>query len=185
MRNIITKILSINKKILIPIGIVLFFILIFGLRSVGRSNNISSQPQEEVSSEQNSQESFESSSYPDSSIKQTNINSQSKLSAEEEQKIAESQDVVIDKTIQKTERGDILFNNSKDFQLIYFSKEDAFLIAILSTDFETGRTKAETTFLNTLGIDKTLACKLTVYVSTVSSTNEEINGKIFGLSFCN
>ncbi len=71
-----------------------------------------------------------------------------------------------------------------NYAIIYDSKDNSFLIGILSSPFETNRQTAEEGFLQTLGITKENACLLTVTESTPHFVNPNNAGIIYKLSFC-
>lgn len=80
--------------------------------------------------------------------------------------------------------GDILFVDSKEYQILYMEKYNKFLLSILSSPFEEIRQKAELEFLKSLGIPQEEACKLDAEITTPSFANPEQSGKIYRLSFC-
>ena len=81
-------------------------------------------------------------------------------------------------------RGDALITNTKDYQITYFSKEDQFLISILSSPFETNRKQAERQFLTDLNIDEKSACNINVIINTPNYANPNEAGTNYTLSFC-
>jgi len=83
-----------------------------------------------------------------------------------------------------TERGDVLFKDTGQYHLIYFSGEDEFLISILSSPFENVRSEAEKAFLDILKIDEETACLLKVRISSPIKINPELKGNFLPLSFC-
>jgi len=88
------------------------------------------------------------------------------------------------KKIDTTERGDVLFFNNSAYQLVYFSKEDQYLISILSSPFDDIRDEAEKKFVEVLETDKETACILNVVVSSPYNINPAQGAKKFGLSWC-
>lgn len=81
-------------------------------------------------------------------------------------------------------RGDTLFSQSTDYQIMYFSKEEQFLISIMGSPFEEKRALAELNFTQVLGITQEEACKLNVIINTPSFANPEESGTNYKLSFC-
>jgi len=86
--------------------------------------------------------------------------------------------------IETNSRGDMLLINNPEYQIIYFAKEDQFLISIQKSPFEEWRQKAEEEFLQITKAEKRIACQLNVVVSTPQFANPEESGKIFPPSFC-
>jgi len=82
------------------------------------------------------------------------------------------------------EREDTTFKISDQYQLIYFSKENEFLISILASPFEKVRQTAEQSFLTELQITKNQACKLKANITTPYYVNPNESGKNYRLSFC-
>jgi len=88
------------------------------------------------------------------------------------------------KEISTNPRGDTLFSQSKDYQILYFAQEKQFLISIIGSPFDQKRALAEQNFLKILGIDKEAACQLKTVVSTPSFANPDQSGINYSLSFC-
>jgi len=86
--------------------------------------------------------------------------------------------------IRTNTRGDTLFLENTDYKILFFSKEEQFLLSIIGSPFNKKREQAEQSFLQTLGIDKDSACKLNVVVNTPSFANPDESGKNYKLSFC-
>ena len=82
------------------------------------------------------------------------------------------------------ERGDVTLADEEGFDILYFSKENSFLISILGSPFESVRIDGEREFLNLLNINETEACKLDVAITTPLFANRNEAGKIYKLSFC-
>ncbi|MDO8461135.1 MAG: hypothetical protein Q7S38_01690 [bacterium] len=80
--------------------------------------------------------------------------------------------------------GDTLFIKNQKYQMVFFKEFNQFLITIDSSPFEETRKEAETKFMSKLGIDKTEACMLDVFVSFPKFAPPDIAGKNFPLSFC-
>ncbi|MFH1971552.1 MAG: hypothetical protein ABIJ05_04180 [Patescibacteria group bacterium] len=83
------------------------------------------------------------------------------------------------------ERGDVTFVDRQNFQILYFSKENEFLISILGSPFEESRQEAEKEFLKQLNINEEKACQLKVIISTPNFANPNESGQNYKLSFCN
>lgn len=86
------------------------------------------------------------------------------------------------KTIEET--GEVFATEKTDYAIIYHKDVGDFLINILSSPFESIRTKAEADFLKTLGITETEACRLSVVIKTPHFANPDKTGQNFPLSFC-
>lgn len=69
------------------------------------------------------------------------------------------------------------------YNLVYITVDQSFIISLFGEDFQVSRDVAEKEFLNKLGITKDQACQLRVSVG-VRSTDMNIAGKEYGLSFC-
>lgn len=80
--------------------------------------------------------------------------------------------------------GDVLLKDTPDYQLVYFSKDNAFLITIVGLQIGSARNAAETGFLNTLGITRGRACLLNVSLKVPFNVNPNASGEDYGLSFC-
>lgn len=83
------------------------------------------------------------------------------------------------------ELGEVLFVNKPEYNITYYPLDDAFLIIITRYPFDEIRPSAEEEFLKALGINKTDACKLSVYITTPSFANPDRAGEVYELSFCN
>ncbi len=83
-----------------------------------------------------------------------------------------------------SKQGDVQFSSIPQYNLVYLSKFNEFLVSILSSPFEDTRVIAEKDFIEKLGITELEACKLTVTVTTPKSVNPEFAGKKYRLSFC-
>lgn len=81
-------------------------------------------------------------------------------------------------------RGDILFSQSENYQIFYFSQEKQFLISIIGAPFDQKRILAEQNFLKILKINEKDACKLNTVVNTPSFANPKEAGINYKLSFC-
>ena len=81
-------------------------------------------------------------------------------------------------------RGDTLFSQTNDYQIIYFSQEKQFLISIVGSPFDQKRVLAEQEFLRILNINKSDACKLNTIINTPLFANPKESGTNYKLSFC-
>lgn len=81
-------------------------------------------------------------------------------------------------------KGDVAFEETQDYQLVYIKPFNYFIVSVLGSPFEEARSKAEIAFLNSLGVSKEDACKLDVVVNTPSFANPDFAGKDYPLSFC-
>ncbi|QQS39069.1 hypothetical protein IPM62_00410 [Candidatus Woesebacteria bacterium] len=81
--------------------------------------------------------------------------------------------------------GDYLTYDSDNFQILYFSSDDSFLISILNSDFDKYQKEAEQELLEILRIEESKACALKIFTTTSRSVNEDKAGKSYPLSFCN
>lgn len=88
------------------------------------------------------------------------------------------------KELNTNTRGDVLFGENKDYQILYFSKEKQFLISITGSPFSQKRELAEQYFLKTLGISQQEACQLKTIINTPSFANPAQSGTNYKLSFC-
>lgn len=86
--------------------------------------------------------------------------------------------------ISTNEEGDVLFNQTDTYQLVYIPVSGTFLVSIVGSPFDTVRVQAEQALLVSLGITKQQACMLTAEVTTPQFANPEQAGKRFALSFC-
>jgi len=82
------------------------------------------------------------------------------------------------------ENNTFILANKPDYQIIYFKKNDEFLISILKSPFEQLRKTAEEEFFEMTESDKTTICQLNVVITTPLFANPELAGQIFHLSFC-
>ncbi len=83
-----------------------------------------------------------------------------------------------------SKQGDVQFSSIPQYNLVYLSKFNEFLISILSSPFEETRVLAEKDFIEKLGITEQEASKLTVTVTTSKAINPDFAGKKYRLSFC-
>lgn len=106
-----------------------------------------------------------------------------------------------EKIIIKTEKGGVQTNNfyqsvveksgnnyaleeTKDFDIVYYDKDQAFFITINSLPASKARDMAENTLLKRLGIDIGQACQLKVVVRVPFSVDPQLSGQDYFLSFC-
>jgi len=82
------------------------------------------------------------------------------------------------------ENDTFILTNKSDYQIIYFKKNDEFLISILKSPFEQLRKTAEKEFFEMTESDKAIICQLNVVITTPLFANPELAGQIFRLSFC-
>lgn len=88
------------------------------------------------------------------------------------------------KEVNTNTRGDTLFVDKGDYQIMYFAKEERFLISILGSPFDKIKGVAEKEFLLTLSINEGEACKLDVSITTPYFANPKEAGVDYKLSFC-
>lgn len=82
------------------------------------------------------------------------------------------------------DRGDVDFLKNNDYEFTYLPEFQKFYITILSTPFENVRIRAENSFIQTLGITRSEACKLKVDTATTIAVDPQHAGKSYALSFC-
>jgi hypothetical protein len=73
---------------------------------------------------------------------------------------------------------------TQDFHVVYFKKDQTFLITLLSQPVSNARDLAENEFLKQLEVDIGQACSLKVTVRVPYSVDSDLSGKDYGLSFC-
>jgi hypothetical protein len=120
-------------------------------------------------------------------VPEGSINIPSKFEIPEGETVETNKETVnnfFNENTQVNSRGDALIVNTENYHITYFSKEDQFLITILSSPFEEVRKVAEIDFIQTLGIDKETACKIGVIITTPAFANRDEAGKNYKLSFC-
>lgn len=81
-----------------------------------------------------------------------------------------------------TTQGDVLFEESTTYRMVYLKQFDEFLISVEKEPFEENRQQAEAFFLAKLGITKEAACALRVTVSPPKKEGEL--SPSYRLSFC-
>lgn len=80
--------------------------------------------------------------------------------------------------------GEALFVDKQAYKITYYPDDQAFLITVLASPFETIRQAAEEEFLASLEINQAQACKLDVFITTPYSVNPNYAGQNHRLSFC-
>lgn len=85
---------------------------------------------------------------------------------------------------QINKQGDSALVKTNNYELIYFPKNNSFLISILASPFERNRQLAEAELLRRLNISKEDACKLIIVTTTPAFVNANEAGQNFKLSFC-
>ncbi len=76
------------------------------------------------------------------------------------------------------------FQNTDDYSISYYPKNQEFLISILNPSLQKTRDEAETYFLEALDINKKEACLLKISLGVPFSINKMASGINYGLSFC-
>jgi hypothetical protein len=101
----------------------------------------------------------------------------------------------------KTEKGEVQTNNfyqgiveksgnnyaleeTKDFDIVYYDKDQTFFITINSLPAAKARDLAENALLKRLGIDIGQACQLKVVIRVPYSVDPQLSGQDYSLSFC-
>lgn len=81
--------------------------------------------------------------------------------------------------------GVVDFRSTNDYLMEFQPTSEQFVISIQNSDDINGaRTKAESAFLEALGINQEKACGLNVVLAIPVQVNEKNSGSNFGLSFC-
>lgn len=78
----------------------------------------------------------------------------------------------------------VLIKGNPDYDMLFFPKEDSFLITLNNADVHLARAEAESDFPVILGIPTPQACDLKVSLTIPFEVSEEYGGKDYGLSFC-
>lgn len=85
----------------------------------------------------------------------------------------------------KEQVGDtMVLAETKDFNIVYFKRDETFSVTLLSQPVTNARDLAENEFLKALGIDIGQACQLRVIERIPYSVDANLSGKDYGLSFC-
>lgn len=77
-----------------------------------------------------------------------------------------------------------VIQQSDNFGIVYFSKDQSFLITILAQPVQQNRDAAEQALLKQLQISQADACKLTVALTVPADVDQALAGNDYGLSFC-
>lgn len=83
-----------------------------------------------------------------------------------------------------TEEGDVVIADTSDYILMYFPKDQGFIIRLNNPDVGRARAAAENAFLVFLDVTKDQACNIRVSVTVPLAINATYGGKDYGLSFC-
>ncbi len=78
---------------------------------------------------------------------------------------------------------DVIDQNS-GYSIVYFSKDQSFLITILSEPAQENRDAAEQELLTKLQVSQSTACDLKVALTVPADVDEALSGQDWGLSFC-
>ncbi|MFA6193275.1 MAG: hypothetical protein WC726_00200 [Parcubacteria group bacterium] len=71
-----------------------------------------------------------------------------------------------------------------NYEIVYLATSKSFVISLSGSNLADSRSQAEQAFLDSLGVSKTDACKLTVSLGVAPEVNKAAAGKNYGLSFC-
>lgn len=71
-----------------------------------------------------------------------------------------------------------------DFDVVYFSDEEAFAIGLTAEPLGEARRSAEQFLMNTLGITEAEMCALNYFLTTDAGVSEQYAGADLGFSFC-
>ena len=85
--------------------------------------------------------------------------------------------------VEKTEEA-IVISQKPGFKIIYFPKDEAFLITLAQTPISQSRALAEAELLANLGITKDQACELKVVITVPYEVDPAASGQNYPLSFC-
>ncbi|MCL5667200.1 MAG: hypothetical protein M1383_05535 [Patescibacteria group bacterium] len=80
--------------------------------------------------------------------------------------------------------GDMVVKENSNYHILYFSKDQSFLITILAQPVRQSRQQAENAFLTLTGLDAAGACKLKVSLTVPNDVDQNLSGQEWGLSFC-
>ena len=80
--------------------------------------------------------------------------------------------------------GGISFRDNSEYYIAYYPQDQGFLIVLHGSDIQVARQKAESEFLQALGVEQDQACKLRVSLTVPESVNPNVAGGNYGLSFC-
>lgn len=87
-------------------------------------------------------------------------------------------------SLEKLSSNGVAFKDNRDYYMAYYPQDQGFLIVLHNADVKSALQKAESDFLQTLGITEDTACTLEVFVSVPYDVSPEAAGDIYGLSFC-
>jgi len=85
---------------------------------------------------------------------------------------------------QQTADGTIVIDKPNQYQVLFQPQFEKFTLTILNSQFQNTRQTAEQDLLNSLGISKEQACKLSIAVTTTSDVNPDYSAYEYPLSFC-
>lgn len=71
-----------------------------------------------------------------------------------------------------------------DYKIIYFSEDEGIIITLKSTPLGYAQVEAEGELLVKLGISRTQACNLKVFITVPMDVSAEAAGKSYPMSFC-
>lgn len=80
--------------------------------------------------------------------------------------------------------GDSMLRDLPNYQILYITSADSFLVSILNSNFQTTRTTAENDLLSLLGGDTQTLCSLSVAITTPRFVNPTLAGQSFRPSMC-
>jgi hypothetical protein len=73
---------------------------------------------------------------------------------------------------------------TSNYEIVYLATSKSFVISLSGSNLADSRNQAEQAFLDSLGVSKMDACKLTVSLGVAPEVNSAAAGKNYGLSFC-
>lgn len=85
--------------------------------------------------------------------------------------------------LEKLSYGAVLAETA-EYKIIFFSKDEGFIITLKQKPLSTAQTLAESEFLKQLGVDQTQACLLKAYILVPRDVDETAAGSDYPLSFC-
>jgi hypothetical protein len=88
------------------------------------------------------------------------------------------------KDASKVVSGNAEMRNTEYYDIVYIGDQKSFVITIKNSNLNDSRNKAEQAFLDSLGVSKNEACKLTVVLAVSPGANRDVAGRNYGLSFC-
>lgn len=84
----------------------------------------------------------------------------------------------------QTATGAMEIAKTEQFNIVYFSEDQSFLITLTAKPLQEARDGAERSFLQKLGIREAEACRLKVSLTIPFDVDENLSGRNYGLSFC-